>query len=156
MGGAGGQAGNRHNLVVAQAVLPLGHRPGFLLAQHRGHAHDEIGDQAGAEKEIEPHAQDVHIGAFAMAHLRMGREEWKRPEVVEQAAVGQQGGAGYQPGVAPGQHRRGDHQGHDIVGDEGIVGPPAEVHQHRPAQHIDHELREELIVGDGPGPGATP
>ena len=156
MGGAGRQAGHCHDLVIAQPVLASGHGPRLLLAQHRGHADHEIGDQAGAEEEVEPHAQDVHLGAVPVTHLGVGSEQGEGLVVVQQQAVGQQRGPGHQPGMAPGQHRGGDHQRHDIVGDEGIVGAAREVHEHGPAQHVHQQLGQKLVVGYRPGPGAAP
>ena len=156
MGGAGRQAGHRHDLVIAQPVLAPGHGPRLLLAQHRGHADHEIGDQAGAEEEVEPHAQDVHLGAIPVSHLGVGSEQGEGLVVVQQQAVGQQRGPGHQPGMAPGQHRGGDHQRHDIVGDKGVVGAAREVHEHGPAQYVHQQLGQKLVVGDRPGPGAAP
>ncbi len=72
MGCAGSQAGHGHDLVVAQAIFTLGDCPRILLAQHRGHTNHKVGDQAGAEEEVEPHTKDVHVGAITVTHLGVG------------------------------------------------------------------------------------
>ena len=59
--GAGGECGDRQQLLLVQRLFAASAQLRLLLAQRRCHPHHDIGDQHRRQREVEPHADDVQV-----------------------------------------------------------------------------------------------
>ncbi|MNO82755.1 hypothetical protein D3C76_740390 [compost metagenome] len=122
VGRAGGLGGHRQQLLVAQTFFAAHGAQFFLAAQLFGHLRGKKGNHGSGQGETQPHAVDLHL-------LPRHGEGFQRVELHQQQGIGGQGNAGEDQRIQPRQGHRGNGQGHQVIGHEGVGRAPGEIQQ---------------------------
>src|SRR5690606_18858219 len=116
----------------------------FALPQIARYANDKKGDEYSADKEVEPHPQNMEIDAGGV--MLVGRKQWQRNVKKEQQCIGDYAEQTDGPDIDPGQGCGCQAYRYQKIGDKGIVGAATEIKNNRQTGYVNQELNKDFNI----------